>query len=152
MHFEIHGRLFFFFSVSLKVVRQGQNHTLVPPTTFQRTYLGKLKLYSPTQILFPPFYWGKLSYCFSPCLSWLPKVELELSAKSLEGSPTWELKKRSRTFWNQLHHRTGTSPHSKSESSLKSEYNLQLQLVTPAPINGYISALSALWELYVFLP
>lgn len=42
--------------VSAKVVRQDQNHTLVPPTTFQRTYLGKLKLHSPTQILFPPLF------------------------------------------------------------------------------------------------
>lgn len=40
--------------VSSKVVRQDQNHTLVPPTTFQRAYLGKLKLHSPTQILPTP--------------------------------------------------------------------------------------------------
>lgn len=42
--------------VSSKVACQDQNHTLAPPTTFQRAYLGKLKLHSSTQILFfPPF-------------------------------------------------------------------------------------------------
>lgn len=85
--------------VSSKVVCQDQNHTLAPPTTFQRAYLGKLKLHSPTRILFsPPFYWGKLNHCFSSCLSWLLKVKLEPSVRSLEGSLTWELQKCSRIF------------------------------------------------------
>ena len=50
--------------VSAKVVRQDQNHTLAPPTTFQRTYLGKLKLHSRTQILFPPFLLRKTKLLF----------------------------------------------------------------------------------------
>lgn len=51
------GNLLWKFTVDIKkvgskVVRQDQNHTLATATTFQRTYLGKLKLQSLKQISF----------------------------------------------------------------------------------------------------
>lgn len=46
-----------------------------------------------------------------------------------------------RSSWNKLFHGKGPSPNSNRESIWKSEYHLQLQLMTPAPINWYISAL-----------